>query len=103
MPFPQFVQEPFGHFDVPALAALVTAAKQNDLSVASLLEINAIPGAMVDAKFADPVADRLNVPGMSVGKTIETGRYQGTYAVILQPCPPFAKRFCLPQLEHRGM
>lgn len=52
-------------FDVFGLGRLVTTGQQNDQLLPALLEINPVTRAVVDAQFRNPIANRLNVTGVS--------------------------------------
>ncbi|WP_348271126.1 hypothetical protein [Aurantimonas sp. Leaf443] len=54
----------------------------------------------MDAQFADPVADRLDIAGMALGKTVETRDDETASALVAQSLPPLPEGFGLSQFEH---
>ena len=60
------------HFDIPSLRALIAAAKQNDDRVSSLLKIDTVAGAVVDAQFADAFTNRLGISCVPLSQPIQS-------------------------------
>jgi hypothetical protein len=98
-----FFRQTFRRLDVLRLRALVAAAQKDNHGITLALEIDPVAGAMVDAQFADPVADRLHVARMSIGKAVETREDHASRPFILEPRPPFPERLGLFQLNHEAM
>ena len=88
------------HFDILRLRAFVAAAKQNDDRISSLLKIDTVAGAVVDAQFADTFANRLDVACVPLSQPVQSRSDQRTGSVILEPLAPLPKRLCLLQLKH---
>lgn len=87
-------------FDVFRLSALVAPAKQNDDRASTFLKVDAVTGAVVDAQFADALANRFGVACVSLGQPIQSRSDHRTSPVILEPQAPLSKRLCLLQLKH---
>jgi len=98
-----FIEQPFCRLDVFRLATLVPAAQENHHRVAPPVKADAIPGTTVDAQFADPLSDRRRVAGMSIGKTVQTGRDQRPCPLVLELRSPVPKLLRLLQFEYRSM
>ncbi len=68
--------------------------------MAAPLKIDAIAGAVMDAQFADPLADRLRIARMTVSQTNQPGGNDGSAALVLKLGPPLPKGFRLLDLDH---
>ncbi len=58
-------------FDVFGLGRLVPTGQQNDQFLPSLLEIHPITRAIVDPQFRNTITNRLNIAGVSCGKSFD--------------------------------
>lgn len=86
-------------FDVLRLGALVAAATQNDDRVYPLLKIDAVAGAILDAQFADTIANRLGVAGVPLSQPIQSRGDHRTRTMVLEPQAPLSERLRLLQFE----
>src|SRR4029079_19473170 len=89
----QFFSQALRSLDIFGLSTLVTTTKQKDDGFALPAKINAISRSVVDAQFADTLAEGLHVAGVSVGEAIKPGRDRRASTLIPELRPPFAENF----------
>lgn len=80
---------------------LIGDAEQDDDHAPSLLKINAVPGAIVDAQLTYPLSHWLCVADQPVSETIQTTGYDATSSFIFELRPPLSESLCLLELGHR--
>src|SRR5581483_10040853 len=89
--------------DVRFLCRLVAAAKQDDQHRATLYEIHAIAGAMIDPKLTDAIAHRLRIARIAQLQTVDAHLDAPLRSLVTQLREPGIEHFGGADRQHAGM
>jgi hypothetical protein len=86
--------------DVSVLGALVASDQEGNQLPAGLLEVHAISGTKVNAKFRYPFPDRSSIAGIPGGQALNPNLDTGPTLEIAETVEPTREPISLPNLRH---
>jgi hypothetical protein len=94
-------REAQGCFDVHGLSAFVSSGQENNQLTPTLLEIHPITGTVINSKFGDTLADRLNITGISSGKTFNPDLDTRSRLEVTKRIKPMVEKISFSNFNHK--